>query len=199
MMRSVPQPNAPAGSSMPIRGLQRSNCFDGRTGLTLLELVIASTVLAMTMLAVSALILRANSLRRVAEENQAARNALSSITDQVRAASVTAASSDLGWSAALVAALQDGGDLGNRFAVAGLNPLDGQLTVADVLVVTDETATDGDLGLDLGMPRDLNGDGIADLADVGATARLLPIVLTLRWSGVSGDRELPHGFFVSSY
>jgi len=34
---------------------------------------------------------------------------------------------------------------------------------------------------------------------MSATARLLPVIVTLRWSGVSGDRQLSRGFYVLGY
>ncbi len=42
---------------------------------------------------------------------------------------------------------------------------------------------------ELGMPRDLNGDGIVDSADHSADYRLLPVLLRLEWRGQSGHRQ----------
>jgi hypothetical protein len=39
-----------------------------------------------------------------------------------------------------------------------------------IRIVTDETATDAALGMELGMPRDLNGDGDAADTDVSGHA-----------------------------
>lgn len=42
----------------------------------------------------------------------------------------------------------------------------------------------------LGMPRDLNGDGVIDALDHTADWKILPIMVRLRWKGVNGDREM---------
>lgn len=42
----------------------------------------------------------------------------------------------------------------------------------------------------LGMPHDLDGDGLVDNADKKGTYRLLPVELTLRWQGRTGERSL---------
>ena len=42
----------------------------------------------------------------------------------------------------------------------------------------------------LGMPYDLDGDGIAGPGDKKGTYRLLPVELTLRWRGRTGVRSL---------
>ena len=41
----------------------------------------------------------------------------------------------------------------------------------------------------LGMPRDLNGDGLIDALDHTTDFKILPVVVRLRWNGVNGDRE----------
>jgi hypothetical protein len=42
----------------------------------------------------------------------------------------------------------------------------------------------------LGMPKDLNGDGVIDSLDHTADWKILPILVRLRWKGVNGDREM---------
>lgn len=41
---------------------------------------------------------------------------------------------------------------------------------------------------ELGLPRDLNGDGVVDSADHTADAIVLPVAVRVRWSGATGDR-----------
>lgn len=43
---------------------------------------------------------------------------------------------------------------------------------------------------ELGMPRDLNGDGSIDSANHAADFHVLPVLVRLRWSGISGNREM---------
>ena len=57
-----------------------------------------------------------------------------------------------------------------------------------LIVITDETATDADVGMALGMPRDLDGDGNADNTDVALSALVLPVVIEAVW-GPAGKRE----------
>lgn len=42
----------------------------------------------------------------------------------------------------------------------------------------------------LGMPRDLNGDGVIDSANHAADFHVLPVIARFRWGGISGNREL---------
>lgn len=42
----------------------------------------------------------------------------------------------------------------------------------------------------LGMPRDLNGDGVIDSANHSADFHILPVIVRLRWGGISGNREM---------
>ena len=53
--------------------------------------------------------------------------------------------------------------------------------VATVTVFTDETMNAGDATM-LGMPRDLDGDGVAGSVNVAATYLLLPIKLEISWT-----------------
>ncbi len=95
--------------------------------------------------------------------------------------------------------LGPGGGLSDTFNIQGLTAREGQPSVGTIQVITDETRTDADLGFELGMPRDLDGDGAIDNADVRMTARVLPIAVRARWTGVSGDVEIVHPFYVIGY
>ena len=74
------------------------------------------------------------------------------------------------------------------FDVPGLDPIDGAVSVGELLVPD----VGGQLREDLvdpefGMPRDLNGDG-DQVDDATADYLLLPVLLRVRWQGVSGER-----------
>jgi hypothetical protein len=43
---------------------------------------------------------------------------------------------------------------------------------------------------DLGLPRDLNGDGAIDGADHSADYRILPVRVTVSWTGQNGVRSM---------
>ena len=41
----------------------------------------------------------------------------------------------------------------------------------------------------LGMPRDLNGDGVIDSEDHAGDYVLLPVKVRVNWRGITGDRS----------
>ncbi len=43
---------------------------------------------------------------------------------------------------------------------------------------------------ELGMPRDLNGDGDIDDADHSGDYRILPVLVRVRWRGTKGDAQI---------
>lgn len=60
-----------------------------------------------------------------------------------------------------------------------------------VLPVDDTGAVREDLNLpELGLPRDLDGDGAVDSADHTADAMILPVLVRVRWTGSNGAREI---------
>lgn len=83
---------------------------------------------------------------------------------------------------------------GNRLAVFGLAPrpdaADGM--VGEIFFPTQEVAGAFELREDtvdaaLGMPRDLNGDGIIDGADRSGDYQILPVRVRLQWRGAAGN------------
>jgi hypothetical protein len=85
---------------------------------------------------------------------------------------------------------------GPDFAVPGLDPLADDLDGRVGKIVLPELDTGSGVELredldmpELGMPRDLNGDGIVDSADHSGDYRVLPVLLRLDWSGRSGNRH----------
>jgi hypothetical protein len=166
----------------------------------MVEVGLAITILVVAIMAMSASTYRLHSLRRTNRERVLAQNALRSVAEQIQATAQRLALDDPeSWSVDLIAELSPGGALGNTFVARELDPQDGEAAVGTIQVIVDETATDAALGLDLGLPRDLDGDGLADDADVTATARILPVVLRLRWSGSRGDNQIVHPFYVIGY
>ena len=119
--------------------------------------------------------------------------------EQILAFSDSSLDAPGGWSNAVTAALAPGGAIGNTFTVRGLTLPAGAATVGTIQVVTDETATDAALGTRLGLPRDLDGDGVVLSNNVSATARLLPVILQVNWTGESGTRVISQGFYLLGY
>lgn len=182
----------------------------------MIEVALAVTVLVVAVMAMSASTFRMHTLRRQNRERTLAQNAARTIAEQIQAisheyvAAPPLAYSPDGdilrqrWGQYMVDTLSPGGELGATFPVRELDPPQGEATVGQIQIFTDETLTDAGLGFDLGMPRDLNGDGLQDSGNVLATTptqwpRLLPVVVTVRWRGINGPGQVVHPFYVIGY
>jgi hypothetical protein len=157
------------------------------------------TVLMIALMAMSASTLRINSLRRQNRERAIAQNAIRAISEQIHATADRLRRESTDWSADFAAVLASTGSFGDTFVIQGLAPQSGETSVGTVDLVVDETRTDDELGFELGMPRDLDGDGVIDNTDVTDTARIFPVVVRARWRGVSGDVQIDHPFYVIGY
>lgn len=158
-------------------------------------MALAIIVLLVGLMALSASAVRVQGLARAARERMTAQNALRAKAEEVRSISRAGLSDPLGWGIHVtnaIAAL-------STFQVEGLTPVAGQASVGTITLVTDETVTDATLGVELGMPRDLDGDGLVNNNAVSATARLLPVVLEVRWTSQSGDQKAKQGLWILGY
>lgn len=186
--------------TVPTAGAGPRRRRSARGGFTLVEIGLAMTILMVALLAMSASTLRMHALRRQNRERAIAQNALVTISEEIHARAARALADDpASWAQSVTALLSPGGALGTTFDVAGLTPQEGQPAVGSIQVVVDETATDQELGVELGMPRDLNGDGDANDIDVSTDARLIPVILRTRWRGITGDVTITHPLFVIGY
>ena len=82
---------------------------------------------------------------------------------------------------------------GTGFAVEGLSPVedDPDGLVGEFVFPTLSGELREDIVMpELGMPRDLNGDGLTDSVDHAGDYRLLPVELRLRWDGPGGERTM---------
>lgn len=168
-----------------------------RAGFTLIEVSLAIVMLIVALVAMTASNVRSQVLHRSTHERSQAHNALRAVAERIQSVSRAGVDSSLGWANYVRAAFTPGtGEIGVTFAVAGLVPLEGAATVGTIEVVLDETSTDATVGAALGLPRDLNGDGDAADASVGADARVIPIVLRARWRSPTGVQTMVHPFYV---
>ena len=82
---------------------------------------------------------------------------------------------------------------GTSFAVAGLDVRaddpDGVVGRVELPLIGDELREDF-VDIDLGMPRDLDGDGVIDAADHSIGYDVLPVRVVVEWRGPEGDRSL---------
>ncbi len=166
----------------------------------MIELAIAMSILLIGVVAVSSASARLHGLRKSSREITIGQNALRAMAERIHARAYTVAEDDPGeWAEKLTAIYSAGGEFGDTFDVRGLNVDRGEVSIGSLQILTDETLTDEALGFQIGMPRDLNGDGDALDTDVSATARILPVLLTLQWTGQNRTSEITQGFFVTSY
>lgn len=94
---------------------------------------------------------------------------------------------------------------GPGFAVPGLEPVDGDPDglVGEVLFPASD-AVPGMLREDLvndalGMPRDLDGDGVVDGFDHSTDYQILPVVVRLRWRGTNGETQAQFRTLLGDY
>jgi prepilin-type N-terminal cleavage/methylation domain-containing protein len=187
--------NTAFGHGQKIR-LARGNA---RKGFTLLEVTLAMSVLVIAMMAISATTLRVHALRRENRDRSVAENGVRMIAERIQSASRLARTDPAGWAQNVVTSLSAGGSIGNKFDLADLIPVDAGSSVGSITVVTNENLTDAFLDAQLGMPRDLDGDGIVGNGDVSHSARLLPVIVRARWKGVGSKQEIVHPFYVLGY
>lgn len=168
-----------------------------RGGFSLLELAVAVVLLILAIGGLSGVLVAATRLNQANRETalalSAARQAIEVLQAepfaQVFARYNTDPADDPGAA---------GSAPGKDFAVPGLAPWNGDPDgfVGEYLFpVAAGAGTSVQLREDLadpalGMPRDLDGDGVVGAADLSGTYRLLPVRVRLRWRGVSGEREL---------
>ncbi|MDP6837338.1 MAG: hypothetical protein QF724_00195 [Planctomycetota bacterium] len=185
----------PRGTQLPWRRRR----IGRNSGFTFIEISIVTTILIFSLLTLSAATLRMHALRRQVHETTVAHNTLRAMAEQFQASSRAARDEPGTWSGNLLASFGPAGDPGSFFEASGLTPIPGETRNGTIVIVVDETTTDDDLGINLGMPRDLNGDGDASDTDVAGIARLLPIVLEVNWKGFSGIRSARHAFYLTAY
>jgi len=162
---------------------------------TLVELLLVISVLLIAFLALSQSIVASMALTRVNRESALATDGIRHMVEVLQGGEDFEDLYQLynGWNG------DDPGPgpaPGSGFTVAGLEPVEGDSDglVGEIVFPTVETSAGLELREDveeptLGMPRDLNGDGALDALDHAGDYRLLPVVVRLRWRGVSGERS----------
>jgi len=147
--------------------------------MSLLDVMIAATVLAVAITSLMALIVSSIKLGRVNRENALANEAARRQIEEMHAA-------DFGTLFATFSAAPN-------FAVRGLapQPADPDGFVGQVLFPTVGAALREDVNdAGLGMPRDLDGDGLIDANNHAGDYRVLPVRVQVTWRGVSGNRTV---------
>jgi len=167
-------------------------------GFTLVELTLVVSMLTFAMLAMSRSLCASMQLTEVNRENALATDAAREMVE------VLEGISDFSTIFALYNAAPDddpggvpGSAPGAGFTVQGLQPTaDAGGFVGEVIFPTAFGAggrvelRENVVDAGLGMPRDLDGDGLTDGADKALTYRLLPVRVRIRWEGSCGERSL---------
>ena len=169
--------------------------------MTFVELLVAIMILAIGLLGLVGSLLYASRLIRESNEVTIAKNAARTIIESMRMY-------DTGYIYACYNSNSDDDPPGyhdedhylDNFPVPGLNlrPDDeddyaGKIEFPEVVnpdpppeMVLSETVTDPELG----MPRDLNGDGDADDVNVSTGYRLLPVTVRVQWEAYRPEMEI---------
>ena len=164
-----------------------------RGGFTLLELMIVVSVLLVTLLAMSQSLVASMKLNGVNRETALATDGIREITEVLEGVE------DFSMLFALYNANPaddpglPGSAPGAAFAVPGLSPVetDPDGRVGEIVFPTLGFELREDLlDANLGMPRDLNGDGVVDAANHAGNYRILPVLLRLRWKGSGCERSM---------
>lgn len=170
-------------------GLRRSR---GARGLTLVETTVALALLAVAAMTVLGTMVYSLQLDATNRETAVAAQAARRVLEQIR-------SQDLDQVVAMYNADgaddPDGADTapGATFSVTLLEDVIAGMANAGsvVLPVNDAGEVREDLDLpELGLPRDLNGDGVIDTVDHADDLVVLPVMVRVSWSGVNGQRQL---------
>lgn len=170
----------------------RSHAASRRRGLTLVELAVSITVMAFALCAAASTVITTGALNQKNHETEVARRAAENMIEVLRNTSFdkvfptynSVGSDD-----------PNGANTapGNLFAVTGLTPIPGAPGgVAGTILIASpgpglfENVNDASLG----MPRDLNADGVVDAVNHAGDNRVLPVRVRIRWQSKSGPRTV---------
>lgn len=163
--------------------------------MTLLEITIAITLMATGMVVSSKSIVSSMVATETARETTAATQAARSIVETLRATQF----SDVFATFNADAADDPGGAgtaPGSGHVVPGLDPQQGDPDgLALEIRFPAAAGAPGVLREDivdpaLGMPRDLNGDGVMDAVDHSGDFQILPVVVRIQWTGAIGSSQM---------
>jgi prepilin-type N-terminal cleavage/methylation domain-containing protein len=166
-----------------------------RGGFTLIELLIVVTVLIVAFLSLSKALVTSMALTRVNRESALASDGVREMAETLEGLSDFAGifrlyNSDPGDDPG------PGTAPGSGFAVPGLSPIEGdddgfvgEIVFPTLDVLGQQQLREDVLLPELGMPRDLDGNGTSnDPDDKANTYRLLPVIVRVRWLGATGER-----------
>ena len=145
----------------------------------MLDVTIAAALLAIAITSLMSLIFSSLQLSRVDRETTIAHQAMRRATEEMQMVVFEGAFANF--------------SANPNFAVTGLTPQVGDADgmVGQILFPTVAgTLREDVVDVGLGMPRDLNGDGIVDGVGHDNDYVVLPVRVRLSWTGVSGNRTV---------
>ncbi|MHC4860922.1 MAG: type IV pilus modification PilV family protein [Planctomycetota bacterium] len=148
-----------------------------QAGFTVLEAAIALTVLAVALLSLWGTLLYCSRSNQVAEQKVRALNAAQAKLEEKKSSSFESLITDYGPS----------GSFGDQFPVPSLDD-DEEVARGQIVFYVSETATPD--GGAVGLPLDLNGDGDAEDEDVSASYGILPVRVSIMWTGALGPQRM---------
>ena len=174
-----------SGKRSPLR-----HCERRRGGFSVIEIAIVMTVLLVAFLAMSQSLGASMQLTRVNRETALADQGIQDLVEVMSGVEDFSTVFRL-YNADAADDPGPGPAPGSGFAVEGLQPVEGDVDglVGEIVFPTVggqlfENIADPELG----MPRDLNGDGGTDLLPHNDDYSLLPVLIRLRWQGCRGER-----------
>jgi prepilin-type N-terminal cleavage/methylation domain-containing protein len=163
-----------------------------RAGFTVVEVLITLAILLVALRITVQTLASVNQLSPTNRETSIATQAAQNVLEELRAApfeTLFARYNDVPDDDPGVAGTAPGAS----FDVAGLQPIagdpDGRVGRIEFPAIAGELREDMDLR-DLGMPRDLNGDGVQDAFDHASDYSIIPVRVWIEWAGRSGNRTV---------
>lgn len=181
-------------SSTGPRGLGTKRPRSNDAGFSLVEVLVAAVVLAVAITGISGSILSSMALNRVNRDTAIAQQAARQVLEQIHGVPFDDVFEMYNNQADMA------GELGPNFAVPGLEVQVGDpdgfcglvtLPAVDIGGGVEELR-ENFVDAALGMPRDLNGDGVVDAVNHANDPEmlLLPVRVSVQWRGVSGPRQI---------
>jgi prepilin-type N-terminal cleavage/methylation domain-containing protein len=174
------------------RSLSRHSGTTRNQGFTLLELVIAIVIFTVAVGALARSLMGGFALGESTKDRVLAMSAIENTVAKVSAEDFTTAFYHYNSNAA-DDPLGAGSSVGSGFAILSLEAIPGDVDglAGEIMFPGNGTTLREDVvDLDLGMPRDLNGDGVIDGLDHSTDYTLLPVRIQVSWTGADGVQEL---------
>lgn len=166
-----------------------------RGGFTVVEVLVCVVILSIALSGFTGTLVAALGLNRVQSETVVAREAAQEMLETIHGRTFGEAF------AAFNASAADDGSLltpafGASFDVPGLEPLPGDPDGRCGEVLFPDSGNgptflaEDEIDAALGLPLDLNGDGVIDAANHAADYRMLPVRVRVAWRSAAGPRRL---------